>query len=1023
MKQSKYNINIQVNKHSIPFRIDTGADLTVINHSTAMLLNIPITRKSTKRLFDAGGRLLRQEGIIQAEIERGTKKIKAELYVIPSAPQNLLGTPEIDLLQLINIAEEGRAVYKVLIEDRFPSLYGKLGRLPEEFVIKLKENAVPFAIHVPRRLGIGLWEDTEKELKRMEELKVIEKVEEPREWCAGMVVAPKSTGVRICVDLTGLNKSVKRETFPLPKVEEILATLRGSAVFSKMDANSGFWQIELEEKSRKYTTFITPFGRYQFRKMPFGISSAPEFFQRQMTKILYGLEGVVCMMDDILVHGIDTKEHDERLAKVMKRIADAGMTLNKKKCQYRVRELIFLGHHISKEGISPDPEKVRAITDMRPPTNKTELKSFLGMVNYLHKFSPRLAEIEKPLREINQKRNAWVWESSQQQSFEEIKREISSAPVLAKFDVKARHRVTADSSSYALGAALLQENGRKEWQPVAFVSRKLTDAERKYAQIEKESLAITWACEKFDFFLVGTYFEIETDHKPLVKLLGESDLANLPLRCQRFKLRLMRYHFSVFHTPGTEMYLADLLSRPARDANNEEYTKASRVEHHLRVLLESEEIYDDQMLQEIREKGRTEAIYQRVLREISLGWIGKGKSYKGEIQKFYSQRDHLTTSNGTVFRDDKVVIPQELREEMMERIHRGHQGIEKCIRRTTGSMWWPNMRKDIEDYVKNCNECIKTNRITHYPMKTSELPSGPWETVGSDLFQFKGRDYLIMVDYYSRWIEVSELNDKSSESVVKKMKNICARLGYPVSMRSDNGPCYVGEVFLTFIKEGKITHNTSSPHYPESNGLAERAVQTVKRMWNKEKDKNLALLIYRNTPLESGRTPAELMLGRNVRTNIPVSRGTIDEEQFREKDARLKIRQKTNADRRRRAKDLEDLKPGDVVWVKCSEKEKGKRGSIVGVGRDPDSYEVRVEGTTVRRNRKHLRKMNMEQPIERQQPSSSEESESEQGSEEEDSGEEDSLPEKESEVKTSSKISRPTRTKSRKHLSTDFEWE
>ena len=184
----------------------------------------------------------------------------------------------------------------------------------------------------------------------MERMGVIEKVEEPREWCAGMVVAPKTSGaVRICVDLTVLNKSVRREHFPLPRVEETLAMLEGSKIFSKTDANSGFWQINLSKESRKLTTFITPFGRFQFRKMPFGISAAPEFFPRQMTKILEGLEGVARMMDDILVYGRDEGEHEERLQTVSQGLEKSGMTLNEDKCQFRVKEILFLGHLINEE--------------------------------------------------------------------------------------------------------------------------------------------------------------------------------------------------------------------------------------------------------------------------------------------------------------------------------------------------------------------------------------------------------------------------------------------------------------------------------------------------------------------------------------------------------------------------------------------------------------------------------------------------------------------------------------------------
>ena len=205
------------------------------------------------------------------------------VYVMNGGRNNLLGRPEVRKFNLVRTVR----LVKEEVQSKHPKLFRELGELPDVFRINLKDGAIPLCLNVPRRVPIGLRDATRKELERMESMGVIEKVEKPTEWCSGMVVAPKSNGkVRLCVDLTQLNKSVRRESFPLPRLEDTLASLEGSKYFSKMDANSGFWQIKLDEESKEYTTFITPFGRYQYCKMPFGISAAPEFFQRQMNKIL-----------------------------------------------------------------------------------------------------------------------------------------------------------------------------------------------------------------------------------------------------------------------------------------------------------------------------------------------------------------------------------------------------------------------------------------------------------------------------------------------------------------------------------------------------------------------------------------------------------------------------------------------------------------------------------------------------------------------------------------------------------------
>ena len=1013
-----YEVDLDVEGEPTRFRIDTGADVTVINGETARGLRGLVIQEQARPLRDAAGRALVCKGFAEVAIRGGVGSVSARVCIIEGAPQNLLGAPEIQSLRLM------QRINGVNVEEDYPRLFGQLGQLPDQFVIKLKDGALPYSLAVPRRLPIGLRDATEKELRRMEEMGVIEAVEGHSAWCAGMVVAPKTSGeVRICVDLTELNKSVKRENFPLPRVEDTLALLEGSAVFSKLDANSGFWQIDLEEGSRQFTTFITPFGRFRFRKMPFGISAAPEFFQRQMSKVLQGLEGVVCMMDDMLVFGRDEREHDDRLRRVVERLEGAGMTLNKTKCVFGAREVIFLGHKVSDVGIEADPGKVEAIEHMQPPSNKSELKSFLGMVNYLGRFSGRLAQVEGPLRDLCKKSSDWFWGPAQVSAFEEVKQEICSAPVLAKYSLTSKHRVSADSSSYALGAVLLQGGERGEWQPVAFASRRLTEAERRYAQIEKEALAITWACERFDFYLVGTCFEVETDHKPLVKLLGDSDLANMPLRCQRFRLRLMRYDFTIFHTPGTQMYLADALSRPAGAVQSVEVQRGQRVELHVRVVSRAEHECPDEMLQEVKEAAEDDEVYTQVLREVEEGWHQGARSYKGDIRRYWTQKEHFTIVDGLLMRDNRVVIPRDLREGILERIHSGHLGLRKCRLRANGSVWWPGLNADLAQYIEGCNICRKHSSFQHYPLRTATLPRGPWEEVATDLFEFGSRDYLLVVDYFSRWVEVVEIADKSAETVINKLKGFWARYGVPQVMRSDDGPCYKGVTMTEFMRRYKVKHVKSSPYYPESNGLAERMVGVIKGMWRKEKDKQLALMVYRNTPLDSGKSPAELLFGRPLRTDLPQAPEEVSLSEFKQRDEMLKRAQKEGADRRRRARELPVLERGEVVWVRKNEADAAKRGVVVKERVEPESYDVRVEGKVYRRNRKQLTKVNMERVLE---GLSSDEHESEQSEEEEGSegteGEQESEGEEEGEREEAEKggVRRGARRRSKGGFHSDY---
>ena len=226
---------------------------------------------------------------------------------------------------------------------------------------------------------------------------MISKVEGPTEWCARMVVIPKPDGnICICVDLMKLNESVYRERH-LPAVEQTLAQLAVAQVFTKLDTNSGFWQIPLSTDSSLLTMFLTPFGRYCFNRLPFGITSAPEHFQRRMSALLEGIEGVVCMMDDVLVHGKDQDQHDDHLLKVLQCLETASLTLNKEKCKFSQRQVKFLGQMVDRMGVHPDPAKVKAIQEVPIPKNVGDVRRFLGMVNQMGKFSPNLAEKTKPL--------------------------------------------------------------------------------------------------------------------------------------------------------------------------------------------------------------------------------------------------------------------------------------------------------------------------------------------------------------------------------------------------------------------------------------------------------------------------------------------------------------------------------------------------------------------------------------------------------------------------------------------------
>ena len=360
-------VTLEMLGRELAIKIDTGAAVAAISRECHELLGKPELQKPQKLLEGPDNQPLNVVGEFETNISHKCKSAKQHIFVVENLRVNLLGLPGIIALNLVAKIDT-MTDYAAMIEQKFPSLFRGLGTFGNPYTIELKPDSKPQALYTARKVPLRLRDAVAAELKKMESDGIISRVDTPTPWCSGMVPVPKkSVAVCICVDLKRLNESIQREVYPLSTVDDTLGWLTGATVFSRLDANSGFWQVPLCPKSRLLTSFITPCGRFCFNKLPFWIASAPKLFQKRMSQLLSGLEGIVCQMDDVLIFGTTREQHDARLADALERICSARATLNREKCLFGQDSLKFLGHVVNKHGISADPDKVTAIKQMKAP--------------------------------------------------------------------------------------------------------------------------------------------------------------------------------------------------------------------------------------------------------------------------------------------------------------------------------------------------------------------------------------------------------------------------------------------------------------------------------------------------------------------------------------------------------------------------------------------------------------------------------------------------------------------------------
>ena len=909
-------VKVKLDDCLVDMEVDTGASVSLISEDTFKSLWPGRTlQPSPVRLRTYLKETIPVVGSTNVNVDYNGQLCGLPLVVVGGSGPALMGRDWLSHVQLDwrQINQVHNASLHSLL-SRYPGVFQEgLGTLKGFKARIYVDPETPPRFNPARSVPYALRDKVEKELQRLQEEGTLEPVEFA-EWAAPIVAVLKrdKNSIRICGDFSvTVNPVSKLDRYPIPKIEDLFAKLSKGQYFSKLDLSQAYQQLPLEEDSKKYVVINTHQGLFRYTRLLFGISSAPGIFQRVIESILQGMKGVVVYLDDILITGPSKEAHLKTLDEVLSRLDRAGLRVKKSKCEFLKTSVTYLGHRIDADGLHPLPDRVRAVKEAPTPNSVSKLKSYLGMLTYYSKFLPNLSTRLHPLYHLLKKDVDWSWGVAQTKAFTASKDLLTSEKCLTHFDSSLELTLACDASAYGLGAVLSHKMADGTERPIAYASRTLTPSERNYSQLEKEGLACIFGIKKFHDYVFGRSFELVTDHKPLLGLLKEyrATSQQASSRIKRWSLFLSNYEYRLVFRNTTAHANADALSRlplPEQPAKVFEEPELVLLAEHLE---ESPVSAND-----IKAWTQRDRKLARVLQYTQQGWPSDGDP---ELEPYSSRRLELSSYEGCVMWGTRIVIPPQGREAVLLELHEGHPGITRMKSLARMYVWWPGISADIEKSVRLCHECQQVQFSPPLaPLHPWKWPTRPWARLHLDFAgPFQGKNILVAVDAHSKWIEAVCTPSMSSSCVIEELRSLFAKFGLPEMVVTDNGTCFVSAEFEQFLRFNGIKHTTSAPYHPASNGLAERAVQTVKRGLKKVKDGTMStrlakvLLTYRVTPQSTtGQAPAELLLGRRPRTRLDLLKPNMAE--------RVERKQQQQKERHDARSTSRTFRIGDSVFLK-----------------------------------------------------------------------------------------------------------
>ena len=652
-------------------------------------------------------------------------------------------------------------------------------------------------------------------------------------WASDVVLVKKKEGsMRFAVDYRKLNTVTKRDEYSLPNPQSIFDKLEGSRFFSKLDIASAYWTIPIAPKDVEKTAFHTPRGMYEMLVMPFGLCNAPATFQRVMDRALYRVNHVESYVDDILIFSPDFDSHLSHLREVLKHLQVAGLQLRKEKCQFGFSSVEFLGHRISFEGRTPVPEYTQRLRSFPQPKSVAELQRFLGTANYYRCYIENMSGIAEPLYRLLKTGQQWNWDGKCQTAFEELRARLTNEPVtLAHPAWNSEFYVEADASLVGVAAVLSQldeETGKL--RPIQYFSSSLSPSQKNYSAGQLEAWAIVAATRKWSVYLKGaTGVTFLSDHCPLQWLKQQRDPKHT---YARWLMELQELPFKIGYRPGKDNHVADYLSRKPHMTYDEHVNNEEVFEDRIFMVNGADNLY-----QRITEGQAYDEVIQKVLREIAR----EGRVVSGQLKNISNR---LKVTNKVLYFMGRIVVPTALRQDALRLVHAQHHlGQAGTLHSLRRSFFWPRMARSVEAF---CNGCVTCQKAKHKssgraPMREMRIGQGiPGEAMAMDIGTLPWTDYpgegyryfLLMVDLFTRYVEVQPLRDQEASSILAAFQQgwVYRGHGMPSIILTDKGANIDGRAFREFCAKAGIDKRSTTPYHPQSDGMAERNVGLVKQV-------------------------------------------------------------------------------------------------------------------------------------------------------------------------------------------------